>query len=66
MTKSNPPTCPRGHGPMMLCEVTQGEGENEIQLGRVWFCTHNDTSSSDYCDECEDYREEFEQLEMKL
>jgi len=59
-----PPVCPL-HGPMMLCTITQGEND-EIYLGKVWFCTHDDRNSSDYCDNCEDYHEEFEQLEMEL
>jgi hypothetical protein len=59
------PACPI-HGPMMLVVITQGEGENEVYLGKAWFCTHNDTNSRDYCDNCEDYHEELEQLEMKL
>lgn len=61
-----PPTCPRGHGPMMLCALTQGEGKDEIYLGRVWFCVNNDTSKADYCDECLDYQEEPKQMEMEL
>ena len=52
-----PPTCPL-HGPMTLGTITQGEGDDEIYLGKVWWCMEKD------CDECEDYHEEFEQLEM--
>ena len=58
------PLCPRGHGPMMLMVITQGEGVEEITLGKFWGCVNNDTGSKDYCDECEDYIEEPEQLNM--
>lgn len=61
-----PPVCPRGHGPMMLVTITQGEGKGALFLGKVWFCVNNDSSSKDYCDECEDYVEEPKQLELEL
>lgn len=58
------PECPL-HGPMKLVTIIQGEGtEYERELGKVWFCVNDDNTSSDYCDNCEDYVEEPEQLEM--
>jgi hypothetical protein len=57
-----PPVCSKGHGPMMLVEVEQGDRS----LGFLWFCVNNDNSKSGYCDECEDYVPEPMQLEMGL
>ncbi len=42
------PLCPQGHGPMMLIDVQQGDRD----LGPLWFCVNDDSSTSDYCDEC--------------
>lgn len=49
-----PPVCPK-HGPMILYTITQGEGREEIYLGRFWGCVNDDRSKPDYCDECADY-----------
>ncbi len=44
------PECPKGHGPMNLVEILQGERS----LGFIWSCVNDDSSKSDYCDECLD------------
>lgn len=56
----NPPLCPKGHGPMMLVTITQGERDEEIYLGRYWACVNNDRDRSDFCDECEDCEDDIE------
>lgn len=58
-----PPSCPRGHGPMILMVITQGEGEDEILLGKFWGCVKDDRAKPDFCDECMDY---YEQMEMEI
>ncbi|RPJ25223.1 MAG: hypothetical protein EHM33_15225 [Chloroflexi bacterium] len=58
----NPPLCPKGHGLMILMVVTEGEGRGSVQLGKFWGCANDDRNSPDYCDECEDYVEEAQQL----
>ena len=55
-----PHLCPHGHGPMILMTITQGEGDEEIYLGRFWGCVNNDDSKPEYCDECEDCPDEIE------
>ena len=58
-----PPECPRGHGPMELFIITQGEGEDEKYLGRFWGCVNDDRDKPDYCDECVDCDESDEPAE---
>lgn len=53
----NIPKCTKGHGPMKLVHITQGEGKEEKSLGYAWFCVNDDESKPEYCDECEDYVE---------
>lgn len=60
MNIPNSPMCPNGHGPMKLYTITQGEGDEEIYLGRFWGCVNDDEGKSDYCDECEDCQDEIE------
>lgn len=48
---TEPPECPRGHGPMIHIVITDGD---DRVLGCMWGCARDERATPDFCDEALD------------